>query len=68
LSSGRIEGIEPRAAWAHWLASLVDEAELAFELERMDLSDEENGFEDAAGLRPVLLAEVEAAQAEEEGR
>ncbi len=56
------------AAWRLYSAALMGETELGAEMRRQGMSDGADLAEDAEALRPVLMAEVVAALAEEEGR
>jgi hypothetical protein len=62
-----IEEIARGEAWPLYLASLAGDMELALQLERLGLSDEEDSLVDARRLRPVLFASVEAAVEEVRG-
>ncbi len=54
--------IGPDEAMTLTCAGIVGTAELALELERLGLSDEDDSLLDAARLRPVLLDAVQAAR------
>ena len=60
--------IDPDAAWKLYAAALMGLPELAGEMRRQNLSwGDRDLAEDAEGLRPILLREVSAALAAEEG-
>jgi hypothetical protein len=59
--------LDPDRAWRLYTAALMGEPELAAEMRRFGLSDGTDLAEDAEGLRPVLMASVAEALAEEEG-
>ncbi len=60
----KIEELGPGEAMALTCAGIVGTAELAWELERLNLSNQDDSLEDAASMRPVLLDVVEAARRE----
>lgn len=52
--------IGPDEAMEVWLACLCGDAEVALELERLGIADEDDSLEVAGALRPMILEIVEA--------